>query len=322
MTDAYLLNVNTSVNTSYAQARPVKPKMEKKKSLFTPKFKQPIILNPNMMGSEDFAMPSGSGLDINKGYLNKIKKQQEKRDERHGTKTILGTSLPNIQPLSVQSGGFQPLKQEPEAKPVQKLEAIKTTNPLLKNNRAISIARVAPPAPPPPPPPPTAKDQAALQRLKGLGLTVSVGTVRREGAPPPAPAPPTRPPTTQPQQARQVDLSRFLVPEQQQQQQQQQQRVQAQPRPPVQKSQPQKPRTQKAPAQKPPATQKPPAQSPAATAFSDSQKLQLKSQLLAYRLLARAEEIKPVVLLAATSRLVTWIVILVISCLSSYPRYC
>merc|ERR1719341_2637904 len=93
-----LFGVNTSVNTSYASPRPVKLKepKEKKKSLFAKKEPSAgIVLNPNIVAgpSSDFMMPTGSNLDINKGYLNKIKKQLERREEKASMRQ-LSTSLP------------------------------------------------------------------------------------------------------------------------------------------------------------------------------------------------------------------------------------
>jgi len=138
-----------------------------------------------------------------------------------------------------------------------------------------------------------------MDRLKGLGLTVSVGQVTKDVSKPTTPAPrpqPLTPLTPRPQQ-----------PAPQRPQPPQPQRPQAQPsqRPQAQRVAPSKAQRGPAPAQSGPAPAQrgpAPAQKGPAPAFSDSQKLQLKSQILAYRLLGRFEAMLPVVRVAATSR--------------------
>merc|ERR1719319_476618 len=201
-------------------------------------------------------MPSGSNLDINKGYLNKIKKQLEKREEKQAKKTLstslpLSSSQPNnqtIQPLTLSQASGQ-------TNPGSQTAGPRAPGPQTSGLRA--------------PGPPSVREVAAMDRLKGLGLTVSVGQVTKDVSKPTTPAPRPQPLTPQPQQ-----------PAPQRPQPPQPQRPQDKP--------PQRPQAQRvAPsnAQRGPA----PAQKGPAPAFSDSQKLQLKSQILAYRLLGRFE---------------------------------
>merc|ERR1719319_1970259 len=272
---AAMFGVNTSINTSYASPKPAKPKTEKKKSLFAKKEVKPLVLNPNLSNlTGDFSMPSGSNLDINKGYLNKIKKQLEKREEKQAKKTLstslpLSSSQPNnqtIQPLTLSQASGQ-------TNPGSQTAGPRAPGPQTSGPRA--------------PGPPSVREVAAMDRLKGLGLTVSVGQVTKDVSKPTTPAPRPQPLTPQPQQP---------AP----------QRPQPQPsqRPQAQRVAPSKAQRGPAPAQRGPAPVQrgpAPAQKGPAPAFSDSQKLQLKSQILAYRLLGRFEAMLPVVRVAATS---------------------
>merc|ERR1719509_155255 len=190
---AAMFGVNTSINTSYASPKPAKPKTEKKKSLFAKKEVKPLVLNPNLSNlTGDFSMPSGSNLDINKGYLNKIKKQLEKREEKQAKKT-LSTSLP----LS----SSQPKPANQTIQPLTLSQASGQTNPgsQTAGPRAPGPQTSGPRAPGPP----SVREVAAMDRLKGLGLTVSVGQVTKDVSKPTTPAPrpkPLTPLTPRPQQ--------------------------------------------------------------------------------------------------------------------------
>merc|ERR1719509_649958 len=191
---AAMFGVNTSINTSYASPKPAKPKTEKKKSLFAKKEVKPLVLNPNLSNlTGDFSMPSGSNLDINKGYLNKIKKQLEKREEKQAKKT-LSTSLP------LSSSQLKPANN-PNNQTIQPLTLSQASG---QTNPGSQTAGPRAPGPqtsgPRAPGPPSVREVAAMDRLKGLGLTVSVGQVTKDVSKPTTPAPRPQPLTPQPQQ--------------------------------------------------------------------------------------------------------------------------
>merc|ERR1719319_1725523 len=179
---AAMFGVNTSINTSYASPKPAKPKTEKKKSLFAKKEVKPLVLNPNLSNlTGDFSMPSGSNLDINKGYLNKIKKQLEKREEKQAKKT-LSTSLPvsSSQPKPANN----PNNQIIQPLTLSQASGQKTPAPLAQGPQTSG---------PRAPGPPSVREVAAMDRLKGLGLTVSVGQVTKDVSKPMAKSPRTSP---------------------------------------------------------------------------------------------------------------------------------
>jgi len=278
--------VNTSVNTSYASPKVVKPKepKEKKKSLFTKKEPNPgLVLTPNLAaGPSDFTMPTGSNLDINKGYLNKIKKQLEKREEKAAMKQ-LSNSLPLPSNMTTTNNSWSTsLSTASSAKPAPSLSEASSGKPSVKTS--LSVASSAKPSPSPPhvqaKPAPGDKASAAklpltghkastskqpssqleIERLKGLGLTVKVDQVQKP--------------------ENKVDLSKYVVSSQ--------------------KTAAGKSTNVKSPSTKIEAPAKPSI--PSAPSYTAPQKLQLKSQMLAYRMLARGEILLDVVMKAATSR--------------------
>ena len=186
------------------------------------------------------------------------------------------TSLPSTP--SYQSPNLPVTPVQPRPVPI---------NPKLTNNPAISVNRVAPPPPPPPAP---KRDSGAMERLKGLGLTVSVGQAKPQSPLAPSPhgslsqslplASQIQNPVRKPEYPPASPIARYV------------------PKPQDRVKQP----VQKPSGKKPAEAPRPAPQKPDDGGFSDSQKLQLKSQILAYRLLARGQTVMNVVKLAATSR--------------------
>ena len=175
-------------------------------------------MTPNLAaGPSDFTMPTGSNLDINKvyfwiyfhsgliftiqGYLNKIKKQLEKREEKAAMKQ-LSNSLPLPTNMTTTNNSLSTsLSTASSAKPAPSLSEASSGKPSLKTS--LSVASSAKPSPSPPhvqaKSAPGNKASAAklpltghkastskqpssqleIERLKGLGLTVKVDQVQK-----------------------------------------------------------------------------------------------------------------------------------------------
>ena len=175
-------------------------------------------MTPNLAaGPSDFTMPTGSNLDINKvyfridfhsgliftiqGYLNKIKKQLEKREEKAAMKQ-LSNSLPLPSNMTTTNNSWSTsLSTASSAKPAPSLSEASSGKPSVKTS--LSVASSAKPSPSPPhvqaKPAPGDKASAAklpltghkastskqpssqleIERLKGLGLTVKVDQVQK-----------------------------------------------------------------------------------------------------------------------------------------------
>ena len=274
-------------------------------------------MTPNLAaGPSDFTMPTGSNLDINKvyfridfhsgliftiqGYLNKIKKQLEKREEKAAMKQ-LSNSLPLPSNMMTTNNSLSTsLSTASSAKPAPSLSEASSGKPSVKTS--LSVASSAKPSTGSLLVPAnkagaavtghkasTSKQpssQLELERLKGLGLTVKVDQVPK--------------PDSKVKPDNKVDLSKYVVSSQ--------------------KTAAGKSANVKPPSTKIEAPAKPTL--PSAPSYSAPQKLQLKSQviescrtvitkqilmkiiclqMLAYRMLARGENLLDVVMKAATS---------------------
>ena len=185
-------------------------------------------MTPNLAaGPSDFTMPTGSNLDINKvyfridfhsgliftiqGYLNKIKKQLEKREEKAAMKQ-LSNSLPLPSNMMTTNNSLSTnLSTASSAKPAPSLSEASSGKPSVKTS--LSLASSAKPSPSPPHVPvnkagaavtghkaSTSKQpssQLEIERLKGLGLTVKVDQVPK--------------PDSKVKPDNKVDLSKYVV---------------------------------------------------------------------------------------------------------------
>ena len=167
-------------------------------------------MTPNLAaGPSDFTMPTGSNLDINKvyfridfhsgliftiqGYLNKIKKQLEKREEKAAMKH-LSNSLPLPANMTTTNNSLSTsLSTASSAKPAPSLSEASSGKTSVKTS--LSVASSVKPSPSPVHIPvnkagaavtghkaSTSKQpssQLEIERLKGLGLTVKVDQVQK-----------------------------------------------------------------------------------------------------------------------------------------------